>query len=112
MANLDTRKIKAILVDDHPMVREEIRRFLEREERIAVVGEASSAEEALRKMNPTPDVVLMYIRLRGIDGIAATSKLRETYPEMRVVVLTSFRDEYLDQTMEAGAGAYILKTAT
>lgn len=106
------KKIRVLLVDDHPIVREGIRRLLELEERIVVVAEAGSAEEALSKMSTAPDVILMDIRLPGLDGIAATSELRDTYPDVKVVILSSFGNEYLHQAIEAGARGYILKTAT
>ena len=104
--------IRVLLVDDHPVVREGIRRLLELDEQIQVVGEAGSAEEALARMNTRPEVVLMDIRLPGIDGIEATRQIGANYPDAKVVVLSSFGKEYLGQAIDAGAKGYVLKTAT
>ena len=100
-------------MDDHPVVREGIRRLLELDEGIAVVGEAESAEDALAQLASSPArVVLMDIRLPGISGIEATRQLKSQHPEVRVIILSAFGDEYLTQAMEAGADGYMLKTAT
>ena len=104
--------IRVLLVDDHPVVREGIRRLLELDKQIQVVGEAGSAEEALTSMNTRPEVVLMDIRLPGIDGIEATRQTVADYPDAKVVVFSSFGNEYLDQAIDAGAKGYVLKTAT
>lgn len=105
-------KTHVLLVDDHPVVREGIRRLLELDDRIEVVAEADSAEEAFNKMNTSPDVVLMDIRLPGIDGIAATRDLLAAHPDVKIIVLSAFGNEYLNQAMEAGAKGYILKTVS
>ncbi len=104
--------IRLVVVDDHPVVREGIRRLLALDERISEVVEAGSAEEALEQVGACPaHVVLMDIRLPGMDGIEATRQLRSRHPGVKVVVLTCFGDEYLVQAIEAGATGYILKTA-
>ena len=106
-------KVRVFLVDDHPVVREGISRLLELDERVQVVGEADNAEEALgRVMLTSANVVLMDIKLPGMDGIEATRRLTERNPDLRVVILSSFGDSYLTPCMEAGASGYILKTAT
>lgn len=106
-------KIRLLLVDDHPVVRGGIRRLLELEEQISVVGEAGSGEEALERMDASAvDVVMMDIRLPGIDGIETTRRLRALHPDLKIVVLSSFGDEYLTKAVDAGANGYILKTAT
>ena len=106
-------KIPVFLVDDHPVVREGIRRVLEMDEGISIVGEADSAEEALNQLQfSSLEVVLMDIRLPGISGIEATRQLKSEHPEVHVVILSAFGDEYLAQAIEAGADGYVLKTAT
>ena len=105
-------KIRLLLVDDHPVVREGIRRLLELDKQVSVVCEAGSGEEALEQMETSPaDVALMDIRLPGIDGIEATRRLMARYPDLKVIVLSSFGDEFLVEAIEAGAKGYILKTA-
>ena len=106
-------RIRVFLVDDHPVVREGIRRLLETDERISVVGEAESGEEALEQGDACPkDVLLMDVLLPGMDGIEATRQLRSRYPDLKVVVLSSIGDRHLARAIEAGATGYLLKTAT
>ncbi len=106
-------KITVLLVEDHPIVREGIRRLLSVDKDIVVVGEADSAEEALRQAQFfSPQVVLMDIRLPGASGIEATLQLKTHYPDLRVVILSAYGHEYLTQAIEAGADGYVLKTAS
>ena len=106
-------KVRVFLVDDHPLVREGIRRLLEKDQRVQVVGEAGSAEDAISSVKLTsPKVVLMDVRLPGDDGIEATRQLTANDPDLKVVIVSSFGDYYLAQAIEAGACGYILKTAT
>ena len=107
------RKVQVFLVDDHPVVREGIRRLLEMDERLQIVGEAANATEALGLVTSTlAKVVLMDIRMPGMDGIEATRRLTAQDPELRVIILSSFGERYLIPCIEAGACGYILKTAT
>ena len=106
-------KIPVFLVDDHPLVREGIRRLIELDERILVVGEADSGEEAVDGVMATSaKVVLMDVKLPGINGVEATRRLTTQDPHLRVVILSSFGVDYLPPCIEAGACGYILKTAT
>jgi DNA-binding NarL/FixJ family response regulator len=102
-----------LIVDDHAVVREGLRSFLELQEGIAVVGEAEdgvvavAAAEQLR-----PDVVLMDLVMPNIDGVEAMRQLRERVPAARVIVLTSFLDDdRLLPAIRAGAAGYLLKNA-
>lgn len=107
------KEIRVLLVDDHLVVREGIRRLLEIEPQISVVCEAGSGEDALEQMQATPaDVALMDIRLPGIDGVETTRRLVSRFPDLKIIVLSSFGDEYLVEAIEAGAKGYMLKTAT
>lgn len=107
------QKVRVFLVDDHPVVREGIRRLLSMEERIQVVGQAESGEQALEQIaKASVKVVLMDVMLPGMDGIEATERLTAQDPELRVVILSSFGDRYLARSIEAGACGYMLKTAT
>ncbi len=90
----DMTKIRVLLVDDHPVVRQGIRRLLELEKQISVVGEAGSGDEALEQMDASAvDVVIMDIGLPGIDGIETTRRLRDRHPDLKVLVLSSFGHE-------------------
>ena len=105
--------ISVFLVDDHPAVREGLRRLLELDERIRVVGEAASGETALEDADAwAADVVLMDIRLPGMDGIEAIRRLRSRTPDLKVIVLSAFGDEYLLEAIDAGATGYMLKAAS
>jgi len=102
--------IRVLLVDDHPVVRQGLRRMLELEEGIEVVGEAASGEEALAKIEATsPDIVLMDIKMPGVNGIEVIRQVREHYPETNFIVLTLYGDQYLTQAIEAGATGYLVK---
>ena len=107
------RKVRVYLVDDHPVIREGIRRLLELDERIQVVGDADNGEEAVSQVVATSaEVVLMDVQLPGMDGVETTKQLTDRHPDLRVVILSSFGDRYLAPSIEAGACGYILKTAT
>ncbi|MGH2830533.1 MAG: response regulator [Actinomycetota bacterium] len=106
--------IAIMLVDDHPMWRDTVRRILERAGLARVVAEASSADEAVElSATAKPDVVLMDIQLPGADGIDATRRLLAVRPDAKVLVLASSdaRAQVL-QAVEAGASGYLLKTGT
>ncbi|MFQ5874253.1 MAG: response regulator transcription factor, partial [Dehalococcoidia bacterium] len=105
-------KIRVFLVDDHYVVCEGLRRMLEQEEELSVVGEAHTGEEALAKLRDTSaDVVLLDVRLAGMDGIETLRELKASQPDLRVIMLTSYGDEYLSPSIEAGATGYLLKRA-
>ena len=106
-------KIKVYLVEDQDLIRESLSSMLSLESDIEMVGVAADAETALEEMEvASPDVVLMDIRLPGMDGIEATTKIAEFDGEPSVLILTSFGDEYIEAAMDAGASGYILKSAT
>jgi DNA-binding NarL/FixJ family response regulator len=100
-----------MLADDHAVVREGLRVFLELQEGIEVVGEAGDGEEALAlAQRLRPDVILMDLVMPRLDGVAAMRELRRRLPESRVIALTSFLDdERLLPAIEAGAAGYLLK---
>ena len=105
-------KIRAFLIDDHYVVCEGLRTMLEQEEELCVVGEAHSGEEALTKLNETPsDVVLLDVRMAGMDGIETLRAIKASQPDLKVIMLTSYGDEYLTPSIEAGANGYLLKRA-
>jgi two-component system response regulator DegU len=103
-------KIKVLLTDDQQLVREGLRRMLELDDEIKVVGEASSGEEALRKAKElNPDIILMDIRMPGMSGIEATRQLKAQGCTANIIILTIYEDKFLAQSAEAGASGYLLK---
>jgi DNA-binding NarL/FixJ family response regulator len=103
--------IRVLVVDDHAVVREGLRTFLELQDGIEVVGEAADGEQAVeRAVALTPDVILMDLVMPRLDGIGAMRQVRQRVPESRVIVLTSFLDdERLMPALRAGASGYLLK---
>jgi two-component system, NarL family, response regulator LiaR len=103
--------IRVMIVDDHAVVREGLRTFLQLQEGMEVVGEAADGEEAVeRALVLAPDVILMDLVMPGLDGAGAMRLLRERAPASRVIVLTSFLDdERLMPAMQSGAAGYLLK---
>lgn len=105
--------IRVLIVDDQELVRMGFRMLLDAEPGIAVVGEAADGEAAVRRVRElSPDVVLMDVRMPGLDGIAATARIVTESPESRVLVLTTFdADEYAFGALRAGASGFLLKDA-
>jgi DNA-binding NarL/FixJ family response regulator len=106
----ESRTIKVLLVDDHHVVREGLRRILEMDDAIDVIGEARSGEEAVAKaIALSPDVIVMDLKMPGMDGIAATREIKEKLPDVNVLVLTLYAEDFVKQAMEAGVSGYLLK---
>jgi two-component system response regulator NreC len=105
--------IKLMLVDDHDVVRTGLRSFLETQSGFEVIAEASTGREALERVKILqPDIVLMDITMPDMDGMEATQKLKNLYPECQVLVLTVHTDkQYFMKMLEAGASGYITKQA-
>ena len=103
--------IRVLVVDDHAVVRQGLRTFLELQEDIEVVGEAGDGEQALAAATELePDVILMDLVMPRLDGVRAIERLRELAPATRVIVLTSFLDEdKVLPAVRAGAAGYLLK---
>ena len=106
-------KVTVLLVDDHALVRKGFRRMLEDDAMIAVVGEASDGEEAVRlALELRPRVIVMDCALPGISGIDATRRIRAKIPDATVLMLSMHSEDTLvRQALEAGARGYILKNA-
>jgi NarL family two-component system response regulator LiaR len=102
-----------LVVDDHAVVREGLRAYLDLQDGIEVAGEAADGEEALEAVERVhPDVVLMDLVMPKLDGLGAMRALRERAPRARVIVLTSFLDDdRLLPALRAGAAGYLLKNA-
>jgi DNA-binding NarL/FixJ family response regulator len=100
-----------LIVDDHAIVREGIRAFLDIQPDFTVVGEAASGEEALHLIaDLIPDVILMDLMMPGIDGVEASRRIKQISPRSQIIVLTSFHDdEHIFPALRAGALSYVLK---
>jgi two-component system, NarL family, response regulator LiaR len=105
--------IRVLIVDDHSVVREGLRTFLELQDGLEVVGEAADGEEAIVSATRLrPNVILMDLVMPQLGGVAAMRRLREEVPDARVIVLTSFLDDdKLLPALRAGAAGYLLKNA-
>lgn len=103
-----------MLVDDHPLFRQGLRRVLEAEEDLSVIMEVADGEEALRLAQQlNPEVILMDINLPHMNGLQVTRELKQTSPEIAVIMLTAFHDdEQIFHAIRAGAAAYFPKDVT
>ena len=105
------RQLKVLVGDDHRLMLDAIRASLEREEDISVVGEADSGEKLLPLVGQTgPDVVLLDVRMPGMDGLTVLDQIRQRYPSVAVVMLSGIDDPALVRNaLERGAAAFVLK---
>jgi len=106
-------KIKILMADDHPVVRAGIRGMLETQPDLQVVAEAENGREAFEQVSKLkPDVVLMDLRMPEMDGVEAIGKIKEKYPNINILVLTTYdTDADIVRAVEAGATGYLLKDA-
>jgi len=104
-------EIQILIVDDHPVVRQGLRAMLSSEPDFVVMGMAASAREAIGLLErKQPDVVLMDLRMPGMEGTEAIVEMRRTNPNVRILVLTNYgSDEYIMRATQAGAMGYLLK---
>ncbi|WP_028064349.1 response regulator [Solirubrobacter soli] len=102
---------RVLIVEDDALMRAGLRGILEREGDLEVVGEAGDGRDAVAQAQRTrPEVVLMDIRMPGVDGIAATREVLAALPETRVMILTTFeQDDYIFGALRAGASGFLLK---
>ena len=111
---MTVKPVRIVIADDHMVLREAMRVMLEMEPEFKVVGEAANGEQALALAKQLePDLVLMDIRMEGMDGVEATRHLRQSHPDIGVLILTGFGDdEVLLSAVEAGAQGFLLKDAS
>ncbi|ALS26813.1 LuxR family transcriptional regulator [Paenibacillus sp. 32O-W] len=115
---MDDKTWKLMIIDDHDMVRAGLKTYLMLEPKFDVVMEAGSGEEALRLLEAAgeadrPDLILMDLMMPGMDGVQTTQEVLARYPNMKIVLLTSFlEDEKVLAAVEAGAVSYVLKTVS
>jgi DNA-binding NarL/FixJ family response regulator len=108
--------IRILIVDDQTIVRHGLKSLLEIQEDFTVIGDAANGQEALqiiaslRQQSQLPDVILLDVRMPVMDGVATTQELKNDYPEINILILTTFDDdEYISQAMNYGAKGYLLK---
>lgn len=109
-----SQPIRVMLVDDHPMVLQGLTTFLKAFDDLQLVGEAESGEEAIQlSAEILPDVILMDMSLPVMDGVAATRAIRQQFPQIQIIALTSFKEgKLIKKALEAGAISYLLKDAS
>jgi DNA-binding NarL/FixJ family response regulator len=107
------KPLRVVLADDHVMVRQGIRQFLEEEGGVVVVAEAADGHEAVRLVaEHLPDVVVLDVQMPGTTGVEATREIRSRFPDVRILILTAYDDDpYIFALLRAGADGYILKSA-
>ncbi|MGC8834588.1 MAG: response regulator [Armatimonadota bacterium] len=105
------RRVKVLVADDHPLIIEGLRKVLSEHEDIEIVGHAITGEDAVRMSSElVPDVVLMDIRMPGLDGVEATRRILQQLPATKVIILTVYEDnDHLFNAIKAGAVDYKLK---
>jgi len=110
----DPKPIRVMIVDDHAVVRSGLSAFLMVYPDMELAGEAESGEDALARVGLLrPDVILMDLMMPGMGGVAATRAIRQKYPAVQVVALTSFKEENMVQgALQAGAMGYLLKNVS
>jgi DNA-binding NarL/FixJ family response regulator len=106
-------KIRILLADDHTLVRGGLRALLESIPNVQVVSEAEDGREALRNVGiHRPDIVLMDIAMKGMNGLEATARMTKEFPTIKVIILSMHTsEEYVLQALRAGASGYLLKDA-
>ena len=110
----ESKRIRVMIVDDHAVVRSGLSAFLMVYPDLEMVGEAESGEDAVARVGILqPDVILMDLMLPGMDGVATTRAIKQKYPAIQVVALTSFKEEGMVQgALQAGAMGYLLKNVS
>lgn len=108
------KKIRVLLADDHAVVRKGIREFLEEDETIRVIAEASDGAEAMQFIaRHQPDIAVFDIQMPRLNGLEATRRVKQDFPQVQVLILTAYEDDpYIFAALQAGASGYLLKTSS
>lgn len=103
--------IKVLIADDQQLIRESLQLWLENKEDVVITGAASNGAEVLESIEKEkPDVILMDIRMPKIDGVQCTKKIKQQYPHIKIIILTTFDDDmYVYNALKYGASGYLLK---
>ena len=111
---IDLKPIKVMIVDDHPVVRDGLKNMLLAFDDLELIGEAENGHAALDCCHQNiPDVILMDILMPGMDGIQATRAILDQYPQVKIIILTSYpKDDLVQESLESGAIGYILKNSS
>jgi DNA-binding NarL/FixJ family response regulator len=104
-------KIKVLIADDHTLLRQGLRKIIELDGNIEIVGEAADGSDVINKARElAPDIILMDVKMPGIDGVEATRAIKRQNPEIKIIVLTMYNNkEYILEMIKAGAIGYVLK---
>jgi DNA-binding NarL/FixJ family response regulator len=108
---IETGRASVLIADDQTLFRSGLAALLDKDPRVVVVGQAANGEEAVRMVDELkPDLVLMDLKMPGMEGVEATRLIHTKHPEVAVIILSSFSgDGHLIQALEAGASGYVLK---
>ena len=103
--------IKVLIADDQQLIRESLQLWLENKEDVVITGAASNGAEGLESIEKEkPDVILMDIRMPKIDGVQCTKKIKQQYPHIKIIILTTVDDDmYVYNALKYGASGYLLK---
>lgn len=103
-------KIRVLIAEDQPVVRDGLKLILSLDSEIEVVATASNGREALELCNGSIDIVLMDIQMPVLDGVKTTKLIKDSFPEVKVIILTTFNDEqFIFEALKNGASSYLLK---
>ncbi len=104
-------KIKVLIADDHTLLRQGLRKIIELDSEIEIIGEAADGSEVIRKARElAPDIVLMDVKMPGVDGVEATRTIKRENPAIKIIVLTMYNNkEYILEMIKSGAIGYVLK---
>jgi DNA-binding NarL/FixJ family response regulator len=105
----ETKHIRVLLVDDHDIIRQGLKRVLRLDDQIEVVGEAANGAEAIAQTTALmPEVILMDLKMPVMDGITAAREIKKKFPQIYIIILT-IAEEYLEEAIEAGVSGFLLK---